>query len=37
VPEGINVVYFPENRSVGDEATVCDPEKLDRIKRADDS
>ena len=32
VADGVNVVYFPGNRREAIEATVCEPEKLDRIK-----
>jgi RES domain-containing protein len=36
VPDGVNVVYFPENRAAGEEAKVCESEKLDRIRGATD-
>ena len=32
VPEGVNVVYFPENKSGSEDAQVCESEKLDRIR-----
>ena len=32
VSDGVNVVYFPENQTAVDEARVCEPEKLDRIR-----
>lgn len=32
VPQGVNVVYFPENRLREEEAEVCAPEKLARIR-----
>ena len=36
VPNGINVVYLPQNQTSADEATVFQPEKLDRIRGKDD-
>ena len=36
VPSGVNVVYFPENRTTAEEAKVCEPEKLDRIRGFDE-
>ncbi|MDQ6859799.1 MAG: RES family NAD+ phosphorylase [Verrucomicrobiota bacterium] len=36
VPDGINVVYFPENHSGVAEAFVCEPGKLDRIRGRDE-
>ena len=36
VPGGVNIVYLPENRGGVNEARVCEPEKLDRIKGVDD-
>ena len=32
VADGVTVVYLPENRTGADEASVCEPEKLDRIR-----
>ncbi|MFN2509715.1 MAG: RES family NAD+ phosphorylase [Chthoniobacterales bacterium] len=32
---GVNVVYLPQNRSEKEEATVCEPEKLERIRGKD--
>ncbi len=32
VPDGINIVYFPENRWREGEARVCEPEALGRIR-----
>ena len=32
VSGGVNVAYFPENRTETDEGRVCEPEKLDRIQ-----
>ena len=32
VADGVTVVYFPENQTEEDEASVCEPEKLDRIQ-----
>jgi hypothetical protein len=36
VPGGVNIVYMPQNRSSADEAKVCHPEKLDRIRGNED-
>ncbi len=32
VPDGINLVYFPENRRTPSQATVLEAEKLDRVR-----
>jgi RES domain-containing protein len=36
VAGGVNVIYMPENRGAADEAKVCEPEKLDRIRGQED-
>ena len=35
VPDGVNIAYFPENLEQSAEATICEPEKLDRIQGVD--
>ncbi|CAN5368625.1 hypothetical protein BH20VER3_BH20VER3_19750 [soil metagenome] len=32
VPEGVNVVYFPENQGTGSRVRVLESEQLDRIR-----
>lgn len=36
LPEGVNVVYFPENRQELEEARVFEPEMLERIRGRED-